>query len=378
MADRNTYARFCEQASDLPVFMQPWYLDAVCTGGHWEVALVEKGGRIVAALPYFLKKKWGRQYVAMPPLARMMGPYLLPEFRRTRKEFSLLEALIDQLPARLAAYEQDFHYSAQNWLPFYWRGFRQTTRYSYLLETADLDAVWKNLAPDYRNQKIPKAQEATEVRTGLALPEFLKAHNRSYERQGLRAPVASALLQRLDEALAGHGQREILYAADRETGAIHSVAYLVWDRHSAYYLMAGDEPALRQSGAGILVAWEAIRYTRNVLQLPVFDFAGSMVQSIERVRRQFGAVQQPYFRVQKEWSPVWKVGNCKAQMTAKIVIAVPCFSGGNASSSTPWLEGCNPPPASPCSTRAAMSTSKFVAIPQRADAIVNTAIDSRK
>ena len=27
--------------------------------------------------------------------------------------------------------------------------------------------------------------------------------------------------------------------------------------------------------------------------------------------------------------------------------AAPCFSGGNASSRTPWLEGCNPPPASP-------------------------------
>ncbi len=37
-----------------------------------------------------------------------------------------------------------------------------------------------------------------------------------------------------------------------------------------------------------------------------------------------------------------------------IVIAAPCFSWGKASSSTAWLEGCSPPPASPCSTRNAI------------------------
>ena len=63
---------------------------------------------------------------------------------------------------------------------------------------------------------------------------------------------------------------------------------------------------------------------------------------------------------------------------AKIVIAAPCFSGGKASSSTPWLEGCSPPPASPCSTRAAINTPRLVAIPQSAEASVNTAIDNRK
>jgi hypothetical protein len=33
-----------------------------------------------------------------------------------------------------------------------------------------------------------------------------------------------------------------------------------------------------------------------------------MVRSIERVRRKFGAEQQPYFRLQKEWSPLWRWG----------------------------------------------------------------------
>jgi len=308
MTSRNVYIRFCDHAPDLPLFIQPWYLDAVCEGGSWGFAQVEKAGRVAAIWPYFLKKKWGWQYVAMPPLARMMGPYLLPEWRTTRKEFSILEHLLEQIPRDLAAFEQDFNYTAQNWLPLYWRGFRQTTRYSYFLKINDLDEVWKNLAPDYRNQKIPKAKEQVEVKTGGSLDDFLDVHDRSYDRKGLEPPFSHALLSRLDAALGSRRQREIFFAHDRQTGAIHSVAYLAWDKQTAWYLMAGDDPGLRQSGAGILLTWEAIRYAHEVLKVPYFDFAGSMIRPVERVRRQFGAEQKPYFRVQKEWSPVWKLG----------------------------------------------------------------------
>ncbi len=308
MSIRDAYSLFCATAPDLPLFMQPWYLDAVCEEGSWDVVVVEQAGRVVAALPYFLKKKWGWQYVAMPQLARMLGPYVLPELRNPRKETALVEALLDQLPPGLAAFEQDCNYTVSNWLPFYWRGFRQTTRYSYALDIRDLDAVWNQLAADYRNQKIPKARETITVQTGDSISDFLDIHDLSYERKGLEAPVAPEFMARLDAALAAHGQRAIFFATDRNTGEIHSVAYLVWDTQTAWYLMAGDDPALRQSGAGILIAWEAIRYAHDVLKLPSFDFAGSMIRPVERVRRQFGAVQKPYFRIRKEWSLAWKLG----------------------------------------------------------------------
>lgn len=308
MTLRAIYADFCEKAPDMPLFMQPWYLDTVCDDGVWEVAVVEKAGRVAAVWPYFLKKKLGWRYVAMPSLARMMGPYLLPEWRSTRKEMSILDDLLDQMPHGLAAFEQDFNYTAQNWLPLHWRSFRQTTRYSYFLEINDLDTAWNNIKPGYRNNKIQKAREQVEVRTSGSLPEFFEIQSRTYERQGLEAPTSFSLLSRLDEALAARHQREIFFAADRKTGAIHSVAYLVWDKQTAWHLLAGDDPVLRQSGASILLTWEAIRYAHEVLRVPFFDFAGSMIRPIEQVRRQFGAMQKPYFRVQKEWSPWWKLG----------------------------------------------------------------------
>lgn len=304
---RDLYVRFCAAApADFPLFMQPWYLDAVCTGGHWDAVVVEKDGHVIAVWPYFLKKKAGMTYVAMPPLARMMGPYLLPEYRNPRHESRLLEALFDQMP-QLSAFEQDLNYTTTNWLPMYWRGFRQTTRYTYQIDLSDMDRVWKSVASDYRNQKIPRAQERVKVQHNVSPADFLRVHNLSFTRQSLEAPISEAFFSNLDGVLASHNARLMLGAVDVETGALHSVAYLVWDKQRAYYLLAGDDPGLRQSGAGILLMWEAIRYTAEVLKLPIFDFAGSMIKPIERVRRQFGAQQQPYFRIWRAGSWVWKM-----------------------------------------------------------------------
>jgi hypothetical protein len=302
---KSKYRAFCETAPDLPVYMHAFYLDAVCEKGEWDVAVIEKGGKIVAAWPYLVKKKLGLSYVVMPVLGRLMGPYLAPSYRNSTRENSMLEELLNQFPY-LAAFEQDFNYQATNWLPLFWRKYEQSTRYSYVLDVTDLSYCWNKIAPDYRNQKIPKAREILEVSTGDDLAEFYRVHNLSYARQGKKAPFTFEFLSKLDQALATRGQRAIFFAKDRDSGVVHGVAYLIWDRQSSYFLMAGDDPALRKSGAGVLLAWEAIQYTHAVLKLSVFDFAGSMVKAIERVRRQFGARQIPYLRVSKTWSPFWK------------------------------------------------------------------------
>lgn len=305
---KEAYRAFVQTApADFPLFMHDWYLDAVCaSAGRWEAIGLEKSGALVAVWPFFVREKWGFRYVTMPPLGRMMGPYIVPEYRPVQREMGVLEDLAKQLPA-LAAWSQDFPYTAQNWLPLYWRGFCQTTRFSYQLPLGDQAALWAGLTATYRNNIIPKALQRVDVQLGDDLAEFYAVHNRSFARQGLEPPIAFDLLQRLDAALAARGQRAIFFARDRQDGRVHSVIYLAWDRQTAYYLLAGDDPALRASGSGILIAWEAVRYANDVLRLPMFDFAGSMIAPIERVRRQFGAMQRPYFRVEKEWSWWWKM-----------------------------------------------------------------------
>lgn len=208
-----------------------------------------------------------------------------------------MQALIDQLP-RYAYFEQKWHYSVTNWLPFYWRGFEQTTRYTYVIEDLhNLDKVWQNVSSSYRN-KVRKAEKLVEVRTDLPIDEFYSVNMLTFSRQGFSPPYSQELLRRHDAALAERSRRKIFSAHDKN-GDIHSALYLIWDSESSYVHMAGEDPLKRNSGAGILLIWEAIKFTSQELSLERFDFEGSMIEGVERVRRDFGAEQVPYFCVSK-------------------------------------------------------------------------------
>lgn len=293
--DREDYREFCQQAR-LPVFVQPWFLDAVCDGGSWEVALVRKDDEVLAAMPYFMKRKGPFRYLTLPPFVKHMGPFLAPALRDLKHEQALYDQLIDQLPS-FHAFKQNFHPSVTNWLPFFWRGFQQTTYYTYRLPLQDEDKLRAGINRNMR-RNLKKAQAILRVTQGEDLRAFYRLHSLSFERQGLPNPFTYDQLERHDTALAAHSARQLFFAED-ENGRVHSAAYLIWDHRVAYYHLAGDDPDLRQSGSGIFLVWTAIRYAREVLGLEIFDFEGSMLKNVEAIRRQFGAYQQPYFFVWK-------------------------------------------------------------------------------
>ena len=87
------------------------------------------------------------------------------------------------------------------------------------------------------------------------------------------------------------------FIAQDKKGRNHAGVLIVWDENSAYYLMGGGNPKLRNSGATSLCMWEAIKFASTVTKK--FDFEGSMIESVERFFRAFGATQKPYFHITK-------------------------------------------------------------------------------
>jgi len=206
-----------------------------------------------------------------------------------------MSELIGQLPP-FGSFQQNFHYSISSWLPFYWQGFQQTTRYTYVIEDlSDLDAVWSETRQNIRTD-IRKAQKKLGIRTDLSLDSFLSLSEMTFQRQGISLPYSRELVARLDRACVERNCRRIFFAEDSQ-GQLHAAIYLVWDEQSAYYLMGGADPELRNSGATSLVMWEAIQFAGTVTRS--FDFEGSMIEPVERFFRSFGARQRPYFQVSK-------------------------------------------------------------------------------
>lgn len=307
---KQLYRKHCRQEPTIPLFSQAWWLDAVCGEDRWDVCLVENDGQVIATMPYFIRHKKGLKMLVQPPLTQSLGPWISKSnakyAKRLSREKDLMGQLISQLP-KYDFFKQSWHYSNQNWIPFFWKGFSQTTRYTYVIDgLKDLDQVLNDFSSSYRN-KIRKADKVVVIERNMDLEVFYKLNTMTFERQGLSTPYSFEFLSQQDKALAERNAREIFYAID-DDGAVHSALYLIWDGMSSYLHLVGEDPALRKSGAGIRLIWEAIKFTSQELGLDRLDFEGSMIEGVEQVRRDCGARQKAYFTLMRTPSLLMQSG----------------------------------------------------------------------
>lgn len=309
MSHKETYRKLCQSEPSIPIFARDWWLDQVAGKDAWDVLIVEDAGQVIATMPYVLRKKIGLSLISQPPLTQTLGPWIRESesgiTRKLNREKDLLQALVGLLPEH-DDFTQCWHYRYTNWLPFYWSGFEQTTLYTYILsDLSNVDQIWKNFQENIRREcRKASNRFSIQVKNDATLEDFLKLQSKTFARQNLPQPYSDAFLKRLDSACDARHCRKIFMAVDQENRH-HAGVYLVWDEESAYYLMGGGDPDLRNSGATSLCMWHAIQFAATVSKR--FDFEGSMIEPIERFFRAFGAQQTPYFLIKKTSSKLLKL-----------------------------------------------------------------------
>lgn len=282
------------------IFQQPWWLEATAPG-RWDEVCVEEGGKVVARLPFTIDERFGFRYLGQPRLTQNLGPWIesrsgeRPD-RRLAREKDLFTKLVGKLPTH-DLFLQNFSPLLTNWLPFYWMGFAQTTRYTYVVDTSSsVSQLRSNFSKSARKQ-LSRAESKLEVTDNAPLDVLLDLNRRTFGRQGLRVPYSESLVHRIDEAVRKHGHRDLLVATDRESGEPHAAAYMVGDSSRIYALISGGDPKLRESGAGYLLKWESIQRAK-ALSAP-FDLEGSMIEDVEQFYRRLGASQTPYSSISR-------------------------------------------------------------------------------
>lgn len=305
------YRQFCVDHSP-PLFLNDWWLDAVCIDGQWDAAVLEQGGSIKAALPYYkVKGRLGHTYLTMPRLTQYMGPWLIyPANQKTEARLSFEKQTLAQLIRLLPPFDsfsQNFHYSVSNWLPFYWQSFSQSTGYTYVLQDlSQPERVFDQFKGNIRRE-IRKAEKRVTVTEDNDIDKFYLMVSQTYRRQQLLPPVSLDFMKAIDRACEQRQCRKIFFAQDKQ-GQIHAALYIVWDDRSAYHLISGGHPGLRTSGATSLLMWHAIQFAATVTRS--FDFEGSMIQPIERFFSAFGSTQIPYLQLEKINSTFLKLKQC--------------------------------------------------------------------
>ena len=285
------------------IFAHRWWLEAVAPG-MYEILEIKKGDGIQAAWPIVYLKDDGAKHVFMPALTQKLGILFAPSnakpVEKQSKNQKLTSELIEQL-GDADSFHQNFHENFTDWLPFYWRGYSQTARYTYVLEDiSDPTTLWHSLRRNHRRDIQRAKRLGIRIKDDLEIARFLEMNRKTFTRQG-REPLANdELICRLDRACSANAGRRIFAGIDSQ-GRVHAAVYVAWVDNTAYYLMGGSEPDLRESGAQLLALWEAINFSGSVVKR--FDFEGSMLPQIESGFRGFGAKQLSYFSITKAPSP---------------------------------------------------------------------------
>ncbi|MDR0700158.1 MAG: GNAT family N-acetyltransferase [Tannerella sp.] len=293
---KDVYRQLCAREDSIPVFSRDWWLDVVC-GENWDALVLEKEGRVYAALPLYIPC---RRIIIMPYYTQTMGIWFARESADTKYSSMLgrRQAVCIYFIGQLRKYRrffQNFSYEFTDWLPFYWEGYSQTTRYSYVLNgLKDTGKVLANMSEQTRRHIKKAERQSIMVRCGIPEDDFLRIQSLTFRRQNKKNTQSPAVLRRLIDAARKRGQGDIFGGYDND-GNLHAVAFVVWQNSSAYYIAGGGDPAFRSSGAHSLVLWEAIKYVSQYTD--VFDFEGSMISGVEHFFREFGAIQTPYFTI---------------------------------------------------------------------------------
>jgi len=304
--NKQLYAEHCDIEKNIPLFSQAWWLDTVCDN-NWDVCLVTKGEEIVASMPYYSKKKKWFITIVQPQFTQTLGPWIKSSQTKYSKKLGQQKKIYQQLISQLPKYDyfnQNWHYSITNWLPFYWTGFSQTTRYTYVIEDlTDMNRVWAGMRSNAKGD-IRKAEKKVTINHDATIDEFIALMELTYKRQGRKIPNSAENIRNVYVSALSRSHAKLFIAKD-ESGENHAGVFIVWDENEAYYLMGGGDPNLRNSGATSLCMWEAIKFSSTVTK--TFNFEGSMIEPIERFFRSFGAVQKTYFNINKYTSKLLHV-----------------------------------------------------------------------
>ena len=210
-----------------------------------------------------------------------------------RYKISIL--LIEQLK-KYKTFNYYFHPKYFNWIPFYWCGFSQETRYTYQLDlTKSSDVIYSFFHEKLRNDIKNAVNSDIKIIESPNLNLFYSTINKTFLRQGSKAPFSKEKLISFIEQINVYSSFTSFAALDNDNNTIAVCGYVFFNKKS-YLILNGIDISSNIRGANALMIFESMKLLQD-RGITVFDFEGSMLPGIEQFYRRFGGELVPYMRI---------------------------------------------------------------------------------
>lgn len=307
MSNKQIYKAICEQQPGIPIFLQYWWMDAVCK--DWDAAVVYNGDKVSGVWPYATENKGGVSIHRSPFLTPYSGPYIifphdLKDSKRDNFEHEQVAALLDNIPQAKVWFlclQPGFKQAGL----LQERGFDLSIKQTFLVDLNEgTDATFGRLNEDYR-RNIRKAEHeltiSDEPNLLYQLYEFQKA---TLGKKDVLVYYSLPQMQQLFDACKANGNTALWVA--KKGDIVQAIVWEVWDNDCAYYLAGAKNPTEKDSRAMTALLWHAIK---EAIQRgkKTFDFEGSMDPGVEKFFRNFGGRRELFLIIQKNDSLLWKL-----------------------------------------------------------------------
>lgn len=306
MTNKERYSVWVAEQEYVPIFMQPWWLDAVCAGKEWDVLLAEDDHHaILGAMPYLLRKRLWLKYIVMPQQTQIGGIWVTADITgdkwRTAEVCRQIKEQLDTMG--LAYYYQQYLPGSLCVDAMRALGFRTRERVTYRVEDlSSLDALIDSFSKNKKRQ-LQKALSLHAERT-MEVEDFYRFHCQCLEARKRKISYSREFLLVLERKARRMKQCQILSICNAD-GKPYAAAFLIWDANYMYYLIPAFDPAFRESGASALLVLEAMKLARE--KHVRFDFEGSMDKGVAKHYKQFGSTPFTYFSVEKYYKPLFRL-----------------------------------------------------------------------
>jgi len=307
MTNKELYIKTSKEKKGVPLFMQPWWLDVVCT--DWEVAIAKKGEHITGAWAYPVEKKVGVTLLRNPMLTPYLGPHVfypngVKESNMDSFEHETVAELMQQLP------------DAQVWQLALQPGMKQVGLFkkyklkpqahqTFLLELKEEEETLLANMKDSARRNIRMAEKEIEVSSSVEyLKDLYKFQRNTLIKKGQSLPYSFKYVQKIMDACIANNAATLWVA--KSAGKIQAIVWQVWDDNSSYYFMGGQNHEANSYKAMTLLLWHTIKEAKKRGHT-IFDLEGSMDEGVERFFRNFGGDRALYIVLHKNDSLLWKV-----------------------------------------------------------------------
>lgn len=305
MTAKEEFIEWAAKQEGLPLFMQPWWMEAVCAGKDWNVLLSrDEHGQIVAVLPYLFRHKWWMSWIIMPQLTQIGGIWMVRngglidddqafDIERVCRDF---DQQLRQL--NIHYYYQQYPINSRAVPAMRALGYKVRERVTYRIEDLhDMDGVIARFSKNKRRQ-LQKSLSLHAER-GMSAEEFYRFHTNMTQLKKRKMSYSREFLLVCDRKTRRKEQGDII-AIKNADGQIYAAAYLIWDSRCMFYLISAIDPIHRNSGAAELLVLEALKLARE--KGVIFDLNSKQNRTQDSHFKQFGATKASYYTVEKSFS----------------------------------------------------------------------------